>query len=241
MLTVIVETKGKMKMKKTLIAFAVAAAALTSVAVAGGYAPAPKASQTGVYIEGMVGGAYHIDSKASLNALGYLPGTPLWTYKDWSHSNWGWALGADIGYQFDQYLSAELGGFWVQKSKWNKDKNDFWMQNWLGYLAGKVSVPVMDNFDLFAKFGIGLNHSRWSKDVKPLLGNKSTSHNFFGPVFAVGGAYTFGANQNMALSLQYMRFGQSWTTWDLGVSGGDKLSANAIDLVTVGLSYKFAL
>ena len=221
MLTVIVETKGKIIMKKTLIAFAVAAAALTSVAVAGGYAPAPKASQTGVYIEGMVGGAYHVDGKLLKD-----------TY---NHSSWGWALGADIGYQFDQYMSAELGGFWTQKvSAKSKDKDNY-LQNWLGYLAGKVSVPVMDNFDLFGKFGVGLNHLRFGKDNQAVA-NKS-SHNYFGPVFAVGGAYTFGANQNMAVSLQYMRFGQSWTTWnDL-----DNLSAPATDLVTVGLSYKFAL
>ena len=238
MLTVIVETKGKIIMKKTLIACAVAVAALTSVAVAGGYAPAPKASQTGVYIEGMVGGAYHVDHafEADYGAGDWGYG-PEYKADKWNHISWGWALGADLGYQFNQYVSAELGGFWVQKTTLKADKNNVWFQNWLGYFAGRIAVPVMDNFAFFGKFGVGMNHSRWTKGLNEAWSEDiGTSHNFFGPVFAAGAEYTFGASQNMGLSLQYMHFNQSWTTWDKW-----RGSADSIDLVTVGLSYRFAL
>ena len=234
-------------MKKTLISFAVAAAALTSVALAGGPV-VQQPSETGVYIEGMVGGGYHVNHKFLFSDDS--PYGPYFGPSYWSHTSWSWTLGADIGYQFNRYLSAELGGFWLQKTEAKKDNPGFgperknlWFQNWLGYIAAKMTIPVMDNFDLFAKAGVGVNHWRWGKDWNDQDFTKR-SFNGFGPVFAVGGSYKFGADHNAAVSLQYMRFGQSWSTYNDQNTNFDwayNRSLNAIDLLTVGVSYRFQM
>ena len=218
-------------MKKTLITCAVAVAALTSVAVAGGSAPAPNASQAGVYVEGMVGGTYLLGFKTFLDH--YWINAPA---KDWSHASWAWAVGADMGYQINSYWSAELGGFWTQKSNLKEQQNKVWYQHWLAYLAAKASVPVTNSFDLFAKFGVGINHWSWSRFIQEQSPEKIVNANGLGPVFAVGGTYRFGASHNLGLSLQYMRFGQSWSTFKIL-----QQPLNAMDLVTLNLSYRFAV
>ena len=213
-------------MKKTIIALAVASAALASVAFAGGYAAAPQQSASGAYVEGMVGGANRTN----------VPGVNKLKLDGAKHTNWGWTLGLDAGYQFNKALAAELGGFWVSKQTFgDEDKTT----NWLGYLAGRVNVPLMSQVDLFMKGGLGLNHESNSGSDAP------ANDTGFAPVFGVGLDYNI--NPNLYVSGQYLYVGDSWNSETASVTvdgrtldvSGSKTSK--VQLLTLGLGYRFQM
>ena len=204
-------------MKKTIIALAVASVALASAAFAGGYAPAPqKASMTGPYLEGMFGAANrHL--LAGFNHFEKAPGL--------KNQNWGWALGADLGYQFDNIMSAELGGFWTSAISVGDQKAN----NWIGYAAGRMTYAI-NHIDLFGKFGLALNHQS--------ISNGGSSATGFAPLFALGAAYNI--NQNLYITGQYTYVAQSWNSY--GSDQGTSLAKTGrVQLLTLGLGYRFGM
>ena len=219
-------------MKKSIIALAVAGVALTASAFAGGYAPAPQHSMTGAYVEGMVGAARRTNAPG-INKHESATGQ--------KNANWGWALGLDAGYQFNKALAAELGGFWVSKATESNANGNGTVTNWLGYLAGRLCVPLMDQINLFMKAGLGLNHESTS-------GNNNLKNNTgFSPVFGVGLAYNI--NPNLYVTGQYLYFGDSWNSWNPtanqrihGQGAATNVAKTArVQLLTLGLGYKFQM
>jgi opacity protein-like surface antigen len=210
-------------MKKTIIALAVASAALASVAFAGGYAPAPQHSMSGAYVEGMAGGANR--NFDGVNHSGKVDGQ--------KHANWGWALGLDAGYQFNKALAAEIGGFWVSKATTiNDDGSEAKHGNWLGYVAGRATVPLMSQVDMFMKAGLGWNHTTHSGD-----GHEDA--NGFTPVFGVGLDYNI--NPNLYVSGAYTYFGSSWNSAAANADGNKFAKTTRVQLLTIGLGYRFQM
>ena len=207
-------------MNKTIIAVAIASAALATSAFAGGYAAAPAKSATGAYVEANVGMSYHKDTLLSAGD------------KD---TKWGWALGLDLGYQFNQYMSAELGGFYLKGATTDANASKGILKSsvssWLGYVAAKLQAPLMgDKADVFMKAGLGLNHFR-AKNI--FAGAETQSFNGFAPVFAVGLQYNI--NDNMYVTGQYMHVGNSFN------SPVNNIRMAGYDLFTLGLGYKFQM
>ena len=107
--------------------------------------------------------------------------------------------------------------------------------NLLAYTTAKLSVNASSNIELFGKVGVGINQMKFGSGLQPHFANQS-SHSFIGPVYAIGSNYKISNHHNFAINLQYIRFGQSWTTW----SAVHHTHANAMDLITVGVNYSFA-
>ena len=168
-------------------------------------------SDHGTYLGVMLGGAHQV-------------GWSILSRDAWRNTNWGWALGGDMGYRFTDVMSAEFGGYWTQKIN-SVLPTTWWHQHWLGYLAIKMQRPITSRWNVFGKFGVGVNH--WSYKV---AGESLVDDNGYGPVFALGSDIHI--IPNLSVELQYMRFAQSWNTidrWDM--------PASAMDLLTVGLTY----
>ncbi|MCB1827240.1 MAG: outer membrane beta-barrel protein, partial [Coxiellaceae bacterium] len=86
------------------------------------------------------------------------------------HGTGGFAWGGDVGYQFNQYFSVEMGAYDLASVRGNNgiilgnaaSVGGVKINSWVLYAAGKVAIPVMQNFDFFGKVGVAwrfLNYS----------------------------------------------------------------------------------
>lgn len=137
-------------MKKTVVSL-IAATALTAgaVAFAGGPDVVPAPSHSGFYAGADLGYAYSPDgidkelTKADIAAL-----------SDATKDNKGFAFGAHLGYQFNQYIALE-GGYMRLPKVGYEQNHDFigFDDTNVFYGAVKGSYPVIDNLSVFAKAG----------------------------------------------------------------------------------------
>ena len=214
-----------MSVKKLLILSA--AALISTSALAGGASnyTAPAASKssidsTGLYV-GVNGGWAQLDWKNQ-------DGQPAGTSWNNAGSNGSLTLGADMGYSFNQYLAVELGGFWLPTdAKFTVSGSSISFQTWDLYLAGKATMPVYDNVDLFGKFGLA-----YTRTTATVSGSTTSSgKNNYMPMFAAGLGYDFLENWNA--NVQYaLILGRQ--------SNGSSYSANQ-NIYTLGVAYTFAM
>jgi len=160
----------------------------------------------GVYIEGLAGYNRYDFKEALHSGL------------SWDNGSGNWAFAADIGYQFHQYLSVELGGIYTFGTKEAGVKH----RPWYAYLAGKLSMAVYDNISVFAKMGAG---------YQKLIDDGGDNQNNWGPMFGVGLAYHF--TPQFYIQGQWLRFTGKVR------EGIPKTSAPNIFLL--GLGYKFSM
>ena len=217
-----------MSIKKLLV---LAAAGITSSAALAGAAvkytappvpPAPVKNNTGVYIEGLAG----------YNRYAFSDVVP--TSDNWSNGSGNWAFGADIGYQFHQYFSAELGGIYTLNAKYTLKKKSTDVRPWYAYLAGKISVPLYENVSAFAKLGLGYQKIKVN-DTKVIVSDNVTTSNW-GAMFGAGIAYNI--TPEFYLSGEWLRF--------TGKTKVDDKSKNiaittAPNIFLLGVGYKFAM
>lgn len=245
-----------MSVKKYLGLTAVGVASLAATtAMAGGpdtmVAPAPDYS--GFYIDVDVGygesdwghfagGIFNPTGRAAT------PGTVT------NNASGGFAWGGDIGYAFNQYFGFELGaydladvdgtvGLGVSNGAEllpppNPSSGNLRVESWILYAAGKLSIPLFENFDMFGKVGIAF---RW-------LDYSGSGVN--GPTAGALGARYFINNQHFAtwiagVGLQY------WFTpeWSMNVQylhipgyyKAQELAQQApkVNLIVAGIGYKF--
>jgi len=197
-------------------------------------APAPAlTSDTGVYIEGLVGyNRYVFDS-----ALG-TPDTVAAT--NWHNGSGNWTLGADIGYQFQRYLSAELGGIYTfygalePQDKSPGAPGSLKLQPSYAYLAGKFSMPVYNNFSVFAKLGAGYQKIYITTNGAEFLGSGVTSESNWGPMLGAGIAYNF--TPAFYVSGEWLYFTNS-----VGLGPNGSISTKTPNIFLLGVGYKFAM
>jgi len=226
-----------MSMKKLLIL--AAAGLVSSAALAGGVgsynAAAPALhSYTGIYIEGLAGYAttYYKD----------LIGTNV-AADSWSHGTGNWAFGADVGYQWNKYFAAELGGVYILKSTYNDaNANDATFKPWVAYLAGKVSVPVVNNVSVFGKLGLAYLKQRVGEyNGNTTLGSVANvnlgNSTHWGPMFGVGVAYHW--TKALYLNAQYLRFTGKVVNGGNGTNTMSTYIPNP-NVFLLGVGYKFA-
>ena len=80
-------------------------------------------------------------------------------------------VGADLGYAFNQYLALEFGGFNVTNSAVNSVQGFslYSFKTWDFYLAGKGTISLYENLDLFGKAGIAYTRVKFTNDVGALI------------------------------------------------------------------------
>ena len=225
-----------MKMKKLLIL--TAAGLASSVVLAGNsmYAPRPAPapmmmSDTGIYIEGMAGYNRYAFTDGYDSSIRVI--VPSVESYDWDNGTGNWAFAAAIGYQFHRYFSAELGGIYTLRAKFNytfhgvspAEVSNIKVQPWYAYLAGKMSIPIYDNLSLFAKLGAG--YQKVKMDDASTLGTQ----NNWGPMFGAGLAYNF--TPAFYITGQWLRF--------TGKIKDGVVQTTAPNIFLIGLGYKFAM
>jgi len=224
-----------MSVKKLLI---LAAAGIASVgataALAGGpdqvAMPAAPVFQPYVYIQGDVG---YVHTNWEDYAFGPFHGSV-------NNGKGGITAGGALGYQATRFVGMEVGAMYLKNVDGeNKDCYGLCLSQWLLYFAGKLTVPVADNFGLFGKVGIGYRGLNWSG--KATSYNSSSYHNqycwdnagYWTVIFATGLVYH--VNDNWDVKLQWMHVPGNTGSHDFANR------APAANLYTFGIDYKFAV
>jgi hypothetical protein len=217
-----------MSVKKLLIL--AAAGVVSTSALAGGASnySAPAASmssedQVGLYV-GVNAGWDQLDWK---NQLG-TPATSSWNN---AASNGSFTMGADVGYSFNQYLAVEFGGFWLPTNAKYTGASNLTLKTWDLYLAGKGTVDLMDDVNVFGKLGLAYTHTNVSGTVPATLDLASGTQGTWRPMFATGLGYDFAQDWNV--NAQYaLILGRQ--------SNGTTYSPNQ-NIYTLGVAYTFAM
>ncbi len=213
-----------MSVKKLLIL--AAAGVVSTSAFAGGAsnysAPASMSSddQVGLYV-GVNGGYAQMGWKNQLiGAAG----------ANWQNSA-GWTAGADLGYSFNQNLALEFGGYWLPKTNYVVASGPTSFKTWNLYLAGKGTVPLYENIDVFAKVGAAYAHSNTSGTGTAPTNSVAGTNSSVLPMFALGLGYDFAQDWN--LNAQYAYF--------MGKQRTGTVYTPSVSLYTLGVAYTFAM
>jgi len=198
---------------------------------------------------------------AAVPASEFNPGIYLGLQGGYGLSGWKRADGSDlkvsddasltgrvfIGYDFTKYWAMELGyAYFGSKTKIRDTSNTLASEitTQAFDLVGKGKVPVVDNFDIYGKFGIGYLMSKGIQkaqgtfsDGTYYLGEKDKQNNVAG-VVGVGAEYYFMPNLWMDLSwTRYMTNAKFGTTQGSTNYFG-KYQPDA-DFYALGVAYKF--
>ncbi len=214
-------------MKKLLVVSAIAALSLTSVAFAGGLpeempaAPAAVASSdTGAYFG--ISGGLGLTNWKTLNVAGSSIG-----------SDNGVVGRAFLGYDMNRYFAVEAGyTYFFNQAKFNEgavQTNKAKLTHDVDLML-KGKLPVVENFDLFAK--VGVNYLMTKLDKDKLFGNTTeTNRKAFNVGYGAGADYYI--TPNVIASVEWLRFN--------GNAKQDNKYQPNTDAFMVGLRYKFDL
>lgn len=225
-------------MKKILLVSAVALG-LSSVALAnGGMAAAPiaTAAVTSDFTPGIVVGIQGGYADSGFKALDISGTDEFKVDKDT-----GLAGRIFVGYDFHKYFAIEAGYFLFgpkTEFKFN-DVKAFDVRTQAFDLVGKLKAPIMDNFGLYAKAGVGYLMQKYSassdlRDTLNQLGVNASDDNVnkFDLVYGFGAYYNFAENWTVDAA---------FTRYNSGHTKMDKDWQPVVDFYSLGISYKFNL
>jgi len=232
-----------MSVKKLLVLAAAGIASVGATAFAGGpdQMPAAPVFQPNIYVEGNVG---YVQSNWSVfsgfNGLGspFNEGTG-------SNFNGGFTFGFALGYNFIKHFSAELGWDWIPQANGSTTVDPSTnvvglnVESWVIYLAGKLDIPVSDNFDLFGKLGVAYRSLTWGGDGATGLVNGTSTPNptsdtgYWSPFFGAGGQYAF--TDNFYGIVQWKHVMANVT------NNNPSTAAPSANFYTAGIGYRFAI
>lgn len=133
---------------------------------------------------------------------------------------------AYAGYDFTQNFGAEAGYVDFGKLDRSIDGVKLEAKSHAFYVAATGTLPLNEQFSLFAKAGVAQNRTKLTFSVLNL--RDSDSQNKTSAIFGIGAAYNI--NKNLSAVAEYENFGK------VASQDGDKLKA---DLLSIGLRYKF--
>lgn len=222
-------------MKKVVVGFVSAAALATiSMAMAGGMTgtgasdnqAVSNSNVSGVYVSGDLGVGMVDYKKSDFN-------DPITGAAPSSFKKYAFAWGANLGYQYNQYVAVELGYLSFGQAKSNTSYNGIPLtvkSSFGGFDAVlKGILPVNSAFNLFAKAGaVDMHaHPSVSGPAAPFLTTKSQST--WMPLIGAGAAYN--VNSNVALTVQ--------DDYAFRTHGKNGFIMPAANDVLAGVSYKF--
>lgn len=243
-----------MSVKKLLVLTAASLVAIGATAVmAGGpdhmAMPAEPAFQNSIYIDGHVGYA-QVDWK-NFNSNNVMGASGSSVYKPNSNGMGGWTGAVDLGYNITQNIAAEAGWFYLPQVKGNyvggvavpgAIGSTGTVNSWFAYMAAKLSVPVMQDLDLFGKVGVAYRSVKYStptvtSGAGATAFNQATGNGaYWAPMFATGLQYFFG---NWSVGAQYTYLpGHTDVNYGAPAYGAPNAAPQA-NLYTAFLGYKF--
>ncbi|EKE01981.1 MAG: outer membrane protein [uncultured bacterium] len=221
-------------MKKLLVVSAIAALGFTSAALAGGLpeempmAPAAMTSDAGIYV-GINGGWGLTNWKNFGDRTGVITNI----------SNDNGVVGrAFVGYDFNRYFATEFGySYFFNQPKLNAGSTtDYKISRTQTLdLVGKGKLPVVDNFDLYAKLGVGYMMSKVKLETTTEgIANFSGNRNVFNVVYGAGADYYI--TPNVIANVEWLRVNGSAK---FNSTDDQKKYQPYTDAFMVGLRYKF--
>lgn len=197
-----------------------AASLVATSAMAGGPDIAPAPDYSGFYIDGGVG-------YASSNWRDFIGGVFLPTgfaaSPGYITSNGkGFTYGGDLGYQFNQYFSFEVGAYDLPSVTGNFGASAILgnalpfsaggvkVDSWLLYAAAKIAIPLFQNLDWFGKAGVAWRFLSYSGPAMAVInpvtgstfGSTVTDTHYATYMFATGMQYWI--TENWSVAFQYM-------------------------------------
>lgn len=235
-----------MSVKKLLVLTAASLAAMgATAALAGGpdhmAMPSEPAFENSVYVDGHLGYTQSNWTDFNSNNVMGVWGSSL--YSPSTHGKGGFTGGADLGYNITQHIAVEGGWFYVPKVTGNGTGTSVggnsytttgaYVKSWFAYTAAKLTVPVMDNFDLFGKVGVAYRALSYSPNT--ISGVTGNGH-YWAPVFGTGLQYNWGS---WMLGAQYTYLPGNSEVNPGNTSFGAPNAAPEINMYTGFLGYKF--
>lgn len=233
-----------MSVKKLLVLAAATVAAVGATAVLAGGSdhmamPSEPSFQNSIYLDGHIGGA--LSNWKNFNANNVMGASGNSFYAPNKNSKGGFTGGLDLGYNITQHIAVEGGWFYLPQVKGAptalgalaKMTGTAKIDSWFAYGAAKLSVPVMENLDLFGKMGVAYRSLKYSGvSINGVTGNG----HYWSPLFATGLQYNWGSWQ---LGGQYAYLpGNSESNSGNALFGAPN-SAPEVHLLTAFLGYKF--
>ncbi|MGK5019260.1 outer membrane beta-barrel protein [Janthinobacterium lividum] len=133
---------------------------------------------------------------------------------------------AYAGYDFTQNFGAEAGYVNFGKVKDSENNDSLSVDTSAFYVAATGTLPLNEQFSLFAKAGVSQNRTKFNVDAMGF--NFNVSKNKTAALFGIGAAYNI--NKNLSAVAEYENFGKT-----LSVNGATVKA----DLLSIGLRYKF--
>lgn len=238
-----------MSVKKLLVLTAAGLAAIgATAAMAGGpdhmAMPSEPAFQNSVYLDGHVG--YTQSNWTNFNANNVVGARATSLFVPTRNGKGGVTGGVDLGYNITQHIAAEAGWFYIPQVKSegsgstidslvNASSVKGTLHSWFAYMAAKLTVPVMENFDLFGKIGVAYRSIKYSPH-NTIAGVTSHGH-YWAPVFATGLQYTFA--EAWMVGAQYMHLPGNSEINNARSAFGAPNAAPELNQYTAFLGYKF--
>jgi len=236
-----------MSVKKLLVLTAAAVAAIGATAVLAGGSdhmamPSEPAFQNSIYLDGHFGGA--LSNWKTFNSNNVLGASGSSLYAPNKNSKGGLTGGFDLGYNITQHIAVEGGWFYIPQVKGAGTGSTVGgltrtsamtskVDSWMAYGAAKLSVPVMENVDLFGKIGVAYRSLKYSGvSINGVTGNG----HYWAPLVATGLQYNWGS---WALGGQYAYLPGNSEVNSGNTAFGAANSAPEVHLLTAFLGYKF--
>lgn len=216
-----------MSVKKLLVLTAAGIASLgVTAALAGGPDVAP--ADNGAYVDLNLGYGFQ-DWQGIANLIITPTRSRVWG----DNSTGGFAGSVDLGYQWNQYLAAEFGYWYLPQASYTNTPAGGVavggnVSNYALYLAAKFMAPVMDNLDLFFKAGLAYRYANQTTAAGPLNAPANNTQTNITPTFSGGIQYNYTPNWRFNVMYTY-------------ISSNAGAPTPNVHLITAGVGYLFTL
>jgi OOP family OmpA-OmpF porin len=158
-------------------------------------------------------------------------------------SHTGLGLGALAGYQFNNYLSAELS--YLSLAQYSSSANNSGASVSTtadnSFLTANVkgTLPLPNKFSVFGKFGLGYNFASGSVNgsADGATASVSGNSNNFATLIGIGGAYNVMDNLSIYVANDYYMV--SAPTVNSGNTSSNNFGYGNVNYLNLGVEYKF--
>ena len=147
------------------------------------------------------------------------------------------------GYNFNQYFAVEGGyadmGKPSTKATWDGGSGKSTTKQTSWFVVGKGTLPINEQFNVFAKLGVTMNRSKFSINANDGgdTGSYSDSKTRTGALYGVGAEYNI--NKQVGIRLEYEDFGKFGNKFSDDDDSNFGTGRTKTSMWSVGVAYKF--